>query len=614
MLEKINSPADLKELSISEEKILAEEIRTFLVDHVSGTGGHLASNLGIVELTIALHKIFDSPKDKIIWDVGHQAYVHKILTGRKNDFDNLRKLDGLSGFPKRAESQHDVYDTGHSSTSLAAALGMATARDISGEKNEVVAVVGDGSITGGPAFEGLNVIGQSGTKVIVILNDNGMSISKNIGGISEHLGKLRTSDKYINVKEKVKSALDKIPVIGDRLKFAIGGTKEKLKYAIINQGVLFEELGLTYIGPISGHDLESLEDVFNLAKSADEPVLIHVITQKGKGYSHAEKNPDRFHGIGPFDKETGRGLSGNKATYSDLFGDALTEVADKNKFITGISAAMIDSTGLGIMKNKFPERVFDMGIAEAGAVIFAAGQALNGIRPVVAVYSSFLQRAYDEIMEDVCMQNLPVIFAIDRAGLVGEDGETHQGIFDISYLMTMPNMTIFAPCDGVQLKEMLEYAVSLNSPVAIRYPRGTAITEAINKKAFDGKNTLVKEGKDAIILAVGTMLSEAIEASEILMAEGLNVGIIDVAVVRSMDGSEWNNINFSKDIPVITLEDNIKSGGFGEHFLANHPEFKISIISWPDRFIEQGDIDSVKARYGMDAEGIAKKVAEQIEK
>ena len=609
LLKGINLPSDLKKLDDDAMNDLAEEIREFLVDSVSKTGGHLASNLGVVELTLALHKTFDMPKDKIIWDVGHQTYVHKMLTGRKEDFASLRQTDGLSGFPKRCESEYDVYDTGHSSTSVSAAFGMATARDLKKENHEVIAVIGDGSFTGGPAFEGINSIGQSGTKVIIVLNDNGMSISKNIGGLSEHLGKLRTSRKYARAKETVKGTLDKVPLIGSGLKRAIGGTKERIKYALINEGVMFEELGLTYLGPVDGHDIDDLCDVLELAKKTQGPVIVHVLTEKGKGYHPAEQHPDRFHGIGAFNKETGLPAAPNKATYSDLFGDAIYEIATKNDRVTAISAAMTDATGLGFMKDRMPDRVFDVGIAEANAVIMAAGQAIEGMHPVVAVYSSFLQRAYDEIMEDVCMQNLPVTFAVDRAGLVGADGETHHGVFDISYFTTMPNMTLLAPCDGVQLKEMLEYALNLDAPAAIRYPRGAAIIESLTGKAFNGENLIVREGHDAMILAVGTMLSHSLKASEILAKEGIDVGVVNVGILNRFDKAAYPILDNKF---IVTVEDNIASGGFGEKFRAANTDLDVVNIAWPNKFIEQGATTDLFSRYGMDAEGIAQRIKTAI--
>ena len=609
ILEKIKSPSDIKELDENELNALAGEIRGFLIDSVSKTGGHLASNLGVVELTLALHKVFDTPDDKIIWDVGHQTYVHKILTGRRDSFDSLRQTDGLSGFPKRAESEYDIYDTGHSSTSISAAYGMATARDIIGENHEVIAVIGDGSMTGGPAFEAINAVGQSGRKVIIVLNDNGMSISKNIGGLSEHLGKLRTSTKYKDAKEKLKETLDKMPVVGRGIRRALGDTKARIKYALINEGVLFEELGLIYLGPVDGHDIEDLISVLELAKRVDGPVIVHAITKKGKGYEPAEKHPDRFHGIGVFDVGTGKSLSSNKATYSDLFGDALYEIAKENETVTAISAAMTDATGLGIMKDRLKGRVFDVGIAEANAVIMAAGQAISGLHPVVAIYSSFLQRAYDEMIEDVCMQNLPVTFAVDRAGFVGADGETHHGIFDISYFLTMPNMTVLTPCDGIQLKEMLAYAVKLNTPTAIRYPRGAAIAESLTGNEFTGKNILVKKGTNVAILAVGTMLKPALEAAEILKNKNISTGVVNIGIF----GNDKIDIPGISGTPlIVTLEDNIESGGFGEHFKAKNPNRDIISIAWPNKFIEQGNARDIFKRYDMDAEGIAKSIMDHI--
>lgn len=615
-IKNINSPGDVKNMTEKELEYLAVSAREFLIDSISKTGGHLASNLGVVELTLGLHYVFDSPKDKIIWDVGHQAYVHKMITGRRNAFDALRKTGGLSGFPKRSESDHDIYDTGHSSTSIPAAIGMATARDLNGDNYNVVAVIGDGSMTGGPAFEALNNVAQIKSKIIIVLNDNGMSISKNIGGLSEHLGRLRSSTGYQQAKEKVKDKLDQVPLVGSSLKSVIGTTKENLKYLLLSEGVLFEELGLTYLGPYDGHSIKDIILALNHAKRAEGPVVVHFITKKGKGYKPAESDPNKFHGVGSFDPETGETLSDGVMTYSEVFGDALYELSKINPKVTAITAAMCDATGLGKMQTESPDRVFDVGIAEAYGVIFAAGQAISGLHPYVAIYSSFLQRAYDEIMEDVCMQGLPVTFAIDRAGIVGSDGETHHGIFDLSYLLPMPGMTIYAPSDAVQLRRMIEISSKINTPSAIRYPRGKAYMGNMTGEFFDGKNIRLSSGKDIEIYAVGTMLGPSLKAAEILREGGLSVGVIDIALVR--DGAEeiptleTYTVDPNK-MPklVVTVEDNVKAGGFGEFFdslllengLGN--SIRITNLAWPDKFIEHGSVDDLYAKYHLDAQGIS---------
>ena len=471
-LTEYHFPADLKEMNEEQLELLSYEIREFLLEKVSKTGGHLASNLGIVELTIALHKVFDSPKDKLLWDVGHQSYVHKILTGRAGEFDHLRQMGGISGFPKIKESIHDMFDTGHSSTSVSAAAGMAAARDIRKENYEVIAVIGDGSMTGGMAFEALNNVGASKSKVIVVLNDNGMSISRNIGGLSQHLSKLRTSKGYMRFKNAVKQSVNRIPLIGGELYTDLSHAKDRLKYALLSGGVIFEELGFTYLGPVNGHNLSELIEVLETAKKISGPVFVHIITQKGKGYRNAEQNPDKFHGIAPFDAETGSLLSPQNTSYSAVFGDEVLKLAKQDEHIVAITAAMCDATGLSRFSQKFPERFFDVGIAEAHGVTFAAGLARSGMHPVVAIYSSFLQRAYDQILEDVCLMKLPVVFAVDRAGIVGADGETHHGLFDLSYMLPMPNMTILAPYGQDQMRAALQYALAQSGPVAIRYPRG----------------------------------------------------------------------------------------------------------------------------------------------
>lgn len=606
-----NFPEDLKTMSEDELELLAYSVRDFLIDKVSQTGGHLASNLGVVELTIAIHKVFDSPSDKIIWDVGHQSYVHKILTGRAVYFDNLRQFRGLSGFPKGKESPHDVYDTGHSSTSVSAAAGMASAREINGEKYEVVAVIGDGSLTGGMAYEALNNIGASKSKVIVILNDNGMSISKNIGGISTHLGTLRTSKGYLSAKKFIKDNIGSRGSLGNAVAHGLAGFKNDIKYTILKKGgVLFEELGFTYFGPIDGHNISELIDVMNRAKSLNEPVLIHVITKKGKGYKNAENDPGKFHGIGPFDPETGElKKKSRQLTYSQIMGNHLTELAESHHEIAAITAAMGDATGLGPFAQKYPERFFDVGIAEQHAVSFAAGLAKCGIRPVCAIYSSFLQRAYDQIMEDVCMQNLPVIFAIDRAGVVGSDGETHHGIYDLSYLLTVPELTVLTPCDGKSLEKAMDYALSLNGPSAIRYPRGDA--QEYENFSEGVKNIRVKSGKDLDIWACGNMYRFGLQLTEILKKKGIDAGLVCVEVIKPLDLEPYE-----KNSPLlITLEDNDVYSGFGVHLAAQLSGENTEVISfgWPDKFIEQGNFDELAGQYGLKPEQIAERICDHIE-
>lgn len=610
-----NFPEDLKKMSIEELELLSYSIREFLIDKVSVNGGHLASNLGVVELTMALHKYFDSPKDKIIWDVGHQAYVHKILTGRGKEFDSLRKLDGLSGFPKAKESEHDIYDTGHSSVSISAAAGLAAARDLKGEKGEVIAVIGDGSFTGGMAYEALNNIGDSHSKVIVILNDNGMSISPNTGSMSKYLGTLRTSKGYLRAKNFVKNKIGRLPSVGETVAHGLAVFKNDLKYTLMGNGILFEELGFTYFGPVDGHDLHELADVMLKAKSLNEPVLIHVITKKGKGYKNAENNPGKFHGIAPFDKTTGALLSkSEKQSFSSLFGDFMVEEGEKDSRVIAITAAMCDATGLAKFQKKFPDRLFDVGIAEEHAVSFAAGLAKGGMKPVVAIYSSFLQRSYDQIIQDVCMQNFPVVFALDRAGCVGADGETHHGIYDLSYLSSMPNMEILTPKDGNQLQEMLKYSLSENRPIAIRYPRGTSDYDNSVMSTYDGKNIRVAPQGNFDIWACGKMYDCGEKVKELLAENGINAGLVDVTKVKPLDLSVLDE----KKLPqyIITIEDNTIVGGFGQQlaaYLADKP-VKVINFAWPDEFIPQGSVEQLLDRYGLTPEKITERIYEEIER
>lgn len=599
---------DIKSMDENSLELLSTGIRAFLIDTISKTGGHLASNLGVVEISVGLHKIFDFPKDKLIWDVGHQSYIHKILTGRADQFSTLRQNDGMSGFPKRSESEYDVYDTGHSSTSISAAMGLAVARDLKKSDEEVIAVIGDGAMTGGPSFEALNNLGSLGSKVIIVLNDNGMSISEINGGLSEHLSKLRTSSEYQNTKNNIKKAINKIPDLGKPLSKGIAGLKRAVKYAIFSGGVIFEELGITYLGPFDGNNMSDVLRGLNQAKNAPGPVLVHFITKKGKGYKQAEQNPDKFHGIGAFDKETGVTLSKSQTSYSEIFGKKMFELAEKNDKLVALTAAMCTATGLDQMRDRFPKRVFDVGIAEAHACIFAAGLALGGMHPVVAIYSSFLQRAYDEIIEDVCLQKLPVTFAIDRAGIVGADGETHHGIFDLSYLLPLPNMTVLAPCDAHQLEDMLEYAISKDAPFAIRYPRGSADMTRHIEGSFELKNNVISEGKDVNIIAVGTMLNKAIKASEILKEQGIDAKVCSASVLKPFD----DNIINSSDKLIVTLEDNLIRGGFGEYIAANYTN-RVVNLGWPDKFIEHGDCEYLYKKYGLDAESIAERIRQELE-
>lgn len=612
-------PEDLKEMSERDLELLSFEIRDFLIEKVSKTGGHIASNLGVVELTIALHKVFDSPSDKMVWDVGHQSYVHKILTGRANCFDALRCLNGISGFPKRDESVHDMFDTGHSSNSISAAMGYAAARDLDGDDYSVIAIIGDGALTGGMAYEAMNNAGASKSKMIVVLNDNEMSIAKNIGGISQHLSKLRSSQTYLDFKKQLKKTLKGIPGVGEGIYSGIEHIRDSVKYAIV-PGAIFEQLGFKYFGPVDGHNIHDMIEVLTFAKFIDGPVLIHTITKKGKGYRNAEMNPGKFHGISAFDPTTGNVLnSSDNLTYSQIFGNKLVQLASENPKIVAVSAAMIEATGLAKFARKFPERIFDAGIAEAHAVTFAAGLAASGYRPVVAIYSTFLQRAYDQIIIDVCMQNLPVIFAIDRAGNVGADGETHHGIFDLSYLSHMPNMTILAPKDGKELAAMLGYAMTLDGPCAIRYPRGEAYDYAQENKEMliDGTCERLIQGTDVEILAVGKMVSIGAEVCKKLKFRGVNAGLSNIRFVKPLDRNFiLESANQIKHI--VTLEDNVLEGGFGAAVSAllveeNVKDVHLKNFGWPDKFIEQGSTNELFEKYGLDSESIAERVCEFLE-
>ena len=614
-LEKEDLISIIKNSDYGDLEALAQEMRDFLVEKVSKTGGHLASNLGIVEATIALHKVYDTAVDRVIFDVGHQSYVHKIITGREEAFDTLRKYKGLSGFPKSRESIHDAYDTGHSSTSISAAMGYATARDLRNEDYQVVAVIGDGAMTGGLVYEALNNIGASGTNIKIILNDNGMSIAKNVGAMSRHLNNLRTSKNYTRMKENIREALDNIPVVGQRVSDTISHTKNKIKYSLLDeQGVLFEDLGIKYIGPVDGYDLPALVEAYTAANQYDGPTLVHVITKKGKGYYWSEKYPRKFHGIAPFDADNGNILSSPTGpSYSKVFGDKLVELARADDSIVAISAAMGTATGLGPFYKEFEPRFFDVGIAEAHAVVFAAGMAKAGMTPVVAIYSSFLQRAFDQLIEDICLQNLHVVFAVDRAGLVGADGETHHGMFDLSYLNMIPNMKILCPADGNQLEEMLEYAVhQYDGPIAIRYPRGSSQGNHLRLKPFTGENTVLSVGKDVTILAVGAMLDTGIEAARLLREHGFDAGVTAINVVKPMDAAAAN----PETKLVVTLEDNTIIGGFSDEFDRVNREKPFGILNFalPDQFIEQGSIPELRVECAMTPEDVVKGVEDYFEK
>jgi 1-deoxy-D-xylulose-5-phosphate synthase len=611
LLNEIHIPEGIKKLDLNQMQQLATEIREQIIETVSKTGGHLAPNLGVVELTLALHAVFDTPKDQIVWDVGHQAYVHKLLTGRQKEFKTLRQYKGLSGFPKRSESPHDVFDAGHSSTSISGALGLAKARDLKDEKYKVIAVIGDGAMTGGMAFEALNHAGHLGLDLIVILNDNEMSIAANVGALSSYLNRLRTDPKYYRGKEGIRKGLQKIPAIGNKVIRAVEKAKDGLKYALV-PGAFFEELGFTYIGPIDGHNLGELKQVLQQAKSKGGPILVHAITTKGKGYKPAQENPDRFHGVGPFNVETGELIKkGTTASYTQVFGDALVELGKENPSIVAITAAMPDSTGLGKFAKAFPTRFLDVGIAEQHAVTMAAGLALQGFKPVVAVYSTFFQRAYDQILHDVCLQNAPVVLAIDRAGVVGDDGPTHHGVFDIAFLRHIPNLVIMAPKDENELRHMLKTAVEYPGPVALRYPRASSDGLVLDKKLTSlpiGKAELLREGTDATILGVGTTLKLCLAAAEELAKEGISVAVINPRFIKPLDGDRIL-FHAKRTGTVITVEDHVLAGGFGsaviELFQDNNLQVPVIRIGYPDVFVEQGPITRLREDYGISVRGIA---------
>lgn len=612
-LEQIKEANDIKKLDRKDLPVLAQEIREFLIQKISETGGHLASNLGVVELTMALHLSLDLPKDKLIWDVGHQSYTHKILTGRKDGFDSLRKYGGMSGFPKRAESSCDAFDTGHSSTSVSAGLGYVCARDIAGEDYTVVSVIGDGALTGGMAYEALNNAAQLKTNFIIILNDNNMSISENVGGISTYLGNIRTAESYKNFKSDLENRLNKIPVYGDPLVRGIRRTKQSIKQLVV-PGMFFEEMGLTYLGPVDGYNMAQMQRVLEDAKRVKGAVIVHVVTKKGKGYEPAERMPARFHGAEPFDTETGLPKNRKKkAAYTDVFSTVMCKMGAREPRLVAVTAAMPDGTGLKRFRNMYRDRFFDVGIAEAHAVTFAAGLAAGGMKPVVAVYSSFLQRAYDQIIHDVCIQNLPVVFAIDRAGLVGSDGETHQGIFDLSYLTEIPNMCVMAPKNKWELADMLKYAIAYDGPIALRYSRGEAYDglKEFRDPIVYGKSEILYDECSLALVAIGSMVKTAIEVRALLKTLGYGCTIVNARFAKPVDEDMLAYLAKDHSL-IVTMEENVRSGGFGEKVLEYYNEtqadLRVMQITLPDDYIEHGSVDVLKKEACIDAESIFKKI------
>lgn len=615
MLEKINGPKDIKALSWEEMDVLGQEIRQFLIEKISATGGHLASNLGVVELTMAIYRTFDLPEDKVIWDVGHQAYTHKILSGRK-DFDDLRQFGGISGFPKRAESPCDSFNTGHSSTSISAGLGMALGRDLRGEDYHVISIIGDGALTGGMAYEALNNAARINKNFIIILNDNNMSISENVGGMSKYLSGIRTGAGYNDLKRQITDLLEKVPVAGPRMIRRISMIKQGLKQLLI-PGMLFEDMGITYLGPVDGHDVKQLSRVLNEAKRLDHAVLVHVLTKKGKGYAPAEKNPSAFHGVNPFDISTGKPKKAKTApSYTDVFSKKLVELAGRDKRIVAITAAMPDGTGLTRFKNEFPDRFFDVGIAEQHAVTSAAGMAAAGMRPVVAVYSSFLQRGFDQILHDVCIQNLPVVFAVDRAGLVGSDGETHQGIFDLSYLTCIPNMAVLAPKNRWELEKELEFVFQYPGPIAIRYPRGEGYQglEEYQAPVEFCRGELISEGEGIALLAVGSMVSTAEHIRDKLKEEGYDLTLANGRFIKPIDVKLVDRLAATHDC-IVTLEENVLQGGFGlqvtSYVHKHYPDVRVLNIALPDAYVEHGNVSLLREALGIDSDSIIRRMRKE---
>lgn len=610
LLEKIQGPQDVKNLSSEEQNLLAEEIRHFLVEKISVTGGHLASNLGVVELTIALFLAFDLPEDKIIWDVGHQSYTHKILSGRREMFDELRKYGGISGFPKRKESPFDAFDTGHSSTSISAGLGMAQGRDLLGEDYAVVSVIGDGALTGGMAYEALNNAARLKKNFIIVLNDNNMSISENVGGVSRYLNGIRSDAGYNELKKYVSNSLAKIPVIGEGLVDKISRTKNGIKQLVI-PGMLFENMGVTYLGPVDGHDIKSMARIFKEARKMDHAVLVHTLTKKGKGYGPAERHPSSFHGVEPFDIDTGKTIHKKiYPGYTDIFAKEICRLAEQNPRLVAITAAMPDGTGLKQFGKRYPDRFFDVGIAEAHAVTSAGGMAAAGLKPVVAVYSSFLQRGYDQILHDVCIQNLPVIFALDRAGLVGSDGETHQGIFDLSFLTSIPNMSVMAPKNLWELRQMLVFAVeTYEGPIAVRYPRGQAYRGLKEYRAplEYGKGELISEGGEIALLAVGSMVSTAEHVRDKLMEEGICCTLANGRFIKPIDEELTDRLARSHKL-LVTMEENVLQGGYGLQVTAyvhrHYPDVKVLNIALPDAYVEHGNVSLLREGLKIDSDSV----------
>ena len=616
ILETIEQENDIKKVAPEQWTVLAEEIRDFLIHKISVTGGHLGSNLGAVELTMALHLSLMLPKDKIVWDVGHQSYTHKILTGRKAGFENLRKYGGMSGFPKRKESDCDCFDTGHSSTSISAGLGLVEARNLRNEDYTIVSVIGDGSLTGGMAYEALNNAAQLKKNFIIVLNDNNMSISENVGGMSKYLNNIRTTERYLDIKEGIYNSLMESR-LGEPIVESIRRAKSSVKHLVI-PGMFFEDMGLTYLGPVDGHNIPDMLKVFREAKRCKSAVIVHVLTQKGKGFAPAEKHPARFHGAEPFDIETGLPLTPKtKSNYTDVFSTVMCKLGDRDENIVAITAAMPDGTGLKRFRNMYPDRFFDVGIAEEHAVTFAAGLAAGGMKPVVAIYSSFLQRAYDQILHDVCIQNLPVVFAIDRAGLVGSDGETHQGIFDLSYLSSIPNMHVLAPKNKWELSDMLKFAIAFQGPVALRYPRGEAYDglRECREPIVLGKAEWIYQGEQIALVAVGSMVKTALTVREQLICKGYDCSIINARFVKPIDAELIGAVSTSHKL-IVTMEENVASGGFGEKVRAYldsiHAQAKLLCISIPDEYVEHGNVEILRKEVGIDADTITDRILQTV--
>ncbi|NBH84976.1 1-deoxy-D-xylulose-5-phosphate synthase [bacterium C-53] len=618
LLEKINQANDIKKIAPADYNKLAQEIRDFLIEKISKTGGHLGSNLGAIELTMAMHLALNFPQDKIVWDVGHQSYTHKILTGRRDGFDGLRKFGGMSGFPKRKESNCDAFDTGHSSTSISAGLGLVKARDLKGENHTVISVIGDGALTGGMAYEALNNAARLRTNFIIILNDNNMSISENVGGISKYLRSIRTADNYREFKVNLEKLLLKMPKYGGTVVDTLKRYKSSFKQLVV-PGMLFEDMGITYLGPVDGHDIKAVSKLVRDAKKIDHAVIIHVITKKGKGFGPAERHPARFHGAEPFDLETGLPLKSRiKANYTDVFATVINKIAAKDDKVVAITAAMPDGTGLKRFRNMYPDRFFDVGIAEEHAVTFAAGLAAGGLKPVVAIYSSFLQRAYDQILHDVCIQNLPVVFAIDRAGLVGSDGETHQGLFDLSFLSSIPNMHIMAPKNKWELADMLRFAVDLGLPVAVRYPRGEAYDglKEFREPIEYGRSEVLYAESGIVLFAVGSMVKTAVKVREELKGKGYACSIVNARFVKPID-EEAVCVAAENHKLLVTMEENVLSGGYGERVRdfvdRNKIQIKVVNVALPDEYVEHGNVDILKREVGIDKDSITEKILTEMQ-